>query len=94
MKYHYKVCSYLKDMEDKHLRDLGGALGLHYIKLTRMDPLPTEMIAAWLRAEDDVQITSGPPSWDGLVKALREIGQTGIASRIDKENRETHFACK
>ena len=81
-------------MEDKQLRELGGALGLDYIKITRMDHLPAEMIAAWLRAEDDVHETSGPPSWDGLVKTLREIGQTGIASRIDKENRETHSACK
>ena len=81
-------------MDDKHLIELGGALGLHYTKLTRMDHLPAEMIAAWLRSEDNVQVMSGPPTWDGLVKALREIGQTGIASRIDKENRETHSACK
>ena len=96
MKYHYQVCSYLKDMEDKHLIELGGALGLSYTKLTRMNHLPAEMIAAWLRAEDDVQVTSGPPSWDGLVKALRDIGQAGIASKfkIERENRDTHSACK
>ena len=91
---HYKVYSYLKIMEDKHLIVLGRALGLHYTKLTRMNHLPAEMIAAWLRSEDDVQETSGPPTWDVLVKALGELGHVGIANRIDEENRETHSACK
>ena len=73
---------------------LGGALGLHYPKLKRMNDLPSDMVAAWLQSEDGVQTTSGRPSWDSLSKALREIGQAGIAETIERENTEIQSACK
>ena len=40
------------------------------------------MIDAWLRQEDDVLETSGPPTWESLCKALREINQNGVAIQI------------
>ena len=47
-----------------------------------LEALPEDMLAAWLREEDNVTITSGPPSWSSLVAALEAVGQRGIASNI------------
>ena len=49
-----------------------------------MKSLPEDMIAAWLREEDNVTMTSGPPSWMSLVTALEAVGQRGIASKIKR----------
>lgn len=80
---HLKINQYLKFMEDKDIILLGQALGLERSKLKKMKDLPGAMIDAWLNQEDDVLATSGPPTWDSLSKALREIDQIGIAARIE-----------
>ena len=49
---HSVVTSYLKDLGNAELMTLGGALGLDYPHLQRMAPLMSEMVAAWLRSED------------------------------------------
>lgn len=82
---HYKVCRYLKEMENEQIRELGEALGLAYAKLRRMHDLPAEMVAAWLRKEDNVQ----NPSWNTLFDALMSIGQTGIANKIKLNDLES-----
>ena len=43
-----------------------------------------DMIAAWLRRQDDVGQKTGIPTWRTLVKALRnrQVGQEGIARII------------
>ena len=45
-----------------------------------------DVIAAWLRKEDQVT-EKGEPSWTVLVNALkhRRVGQTGIANNIVKD---------
>ena len=71
---------FLKDMKTSDLDQLGGFLGISYIKRERFQPdsYPKELVASWLRREDDVSI----PSWNVLVDALKEIGQMGIAQKI------------
>ena len=44
-----------------------------------------DVIAAWLRREDDVLQKTGVPTWRVLVTALEKIGQNGIASDISKD---------
>ena len=61
---------------------MGGALGLTYDILEKMKALPDDMVAAWLRREDYVITSSGEPTWRTLVKALRRVGQEGIAREI------------
>ena len=70
MKDHSILCEFLKDMDQRGLRKLGGALGLDYTKLQRMRDLPEEMVAAWLRGEDRVLNTSGKPTQASLIKCL------------------------
>lgn len=77
------VKRYLRDLGSDELMDLGGALGLRYPNLKRMTPLISEMVAAWLKREDNVIAVSGPPSWANLTQALRDIGQNGIANTIE-----------
>ena len=73
---------YLEPLEDEQLRLLGQALGLHYQKLQRMTNVLKEMVAAWLREEDDVPTVSGTPIKKSLSQALMKIGQTGMALRL------------
>ena len=50
-----------------------------------------DMIAAWLRRQDDVDQKTGVPTWRTLVKALQnpQIGQVGIARTISSEKNIT-----
>ena len=67
---------------------LGLALGLLYPTLKsiekdsdRNDDCKIEMLAAWLRQQDNVD-QSGVPSWSALRAALRRVGEKELASRI------------
>ena len=60
-----KVSYYLSQLEKKNMYSLGLAMGLDYVKLKDMMDSVTfkhDVIAAWLRREDNVQ-TRGAPSW-------------------------------
>lgn len=72
-------------MREEHIRQLGTALGLCYSNLEKMKNLPDDMVAAWLRREDDVEARGGILSWSQLADALQEIGQTGTATKIRKQ---------
>ena len=72
-------------MKHDHIIKLGLELGLFYPTLEKMNNLLTEMVAAWLNREDNVLQQSGEPTWNGLVDALKKIGQAGIAKDILKE---------
>ena len=79
----------------KHLKNLvdwqslGLELGLLYptLKMIKIDQhgmveqCKTEMLAAWLQQQDNVQ-QHGTPSWSVLRAALRSIGENDIASEI------------
>ena len=45
-----------------------------------------DMIAAWLQKEDQVT-KRGVPTWETLMKALRDcrVNQTGVADKIETE---------
>ena len=45
----FEITQYLNDLNNEQLVNLGGALGLHFPTLRRMNDLPNEMVAAWLR---------------------------------------------
>ena len=67
---------------------LGLVLGLLYPTLRsiekdsdRNDECKMEMLAAWLRQEDNV-CQNGVPSWRVLQAALRRVGENELASRI------------
>lgn len=47
-----------------------------------MKMFPEDMVTAWLNKQDFVVQSSGEPTWGTLVKALRRIGQGGVAEEI------------
>ena len=85
MVHHFDVSEALKDIPRSELLRLGGALGLFYPKLSKMEDLLPEMVAAWLNREDGVLERTGEPSWTVLVDTLRKIGQSGVADSIIKK---------
>ena len=77
-------------MEKGHIYHLGIVLGLRQNKVKTLKDSETfldDVIAAWLRKEDQVA-EKGEPSWTVLVDALkhRRVGQTGIANTIAKDH--------
>ena len=80
---HYEVISYLRRLDNRQIRCVGGSLGLAYNTLDKMKDIPSEMVAAWLRREDYVMAVSGEPTWRSLVNALRKEGQEGTARDIE-----------
>ena len=85
MRDHYRVCSVLMDLDNQQIVQVGLALGMNYAKLRRMSSLPGDMVAAWLRREDDVLEVSGAPTWKTLSEALKDTGQTGLALKIKQQ---------
>ena len=83
-KHHSEVANYLRTLPNGEVTRLGLALGLTYPKLKNMLHCPDDMVDAWLRKEENVLEKSGRPTWTSLVKALRGIGQEGIAQDIEK----------
>ena len=82
MKHHFEINRHLMDLDNEQIVQVGLALGMNYAKLKRMRSLPGDMVAAWLRREDDVLEVSGVPTWKVLSEALKDIGQTGLAMKL------------
>ena len=80
---HYKVVTFLRKLDNRQIRYVGGALGLAYNTLDKMRDVPLEMVAAWLRREDSVMAASGEPTWRSLVNAVRKEGLEGTARDIE-----------
>ena len=81
-----EITDYLLNMEKSHIYHLGLVLGLTQPKLKAMkdsDTFLDDVIAAWLRKEDNVK-EKGEPSWTILISALKHhrVSQTGIADDI------------
>ena len=81
-----KITDYLFGLDKTHVYNLGVVLGLSQQRVKEMKDSETfldDMITAWLQKVDQV----GVPTWQRLVKALRHrrVGQTGIASEIEKD---------
>ena len=47
-----------------------------------MTLFPDDVVAAWLKRQDEVLQHSGEPTWSTLEDALRKIGQTGLAEDV------------
>lgn len=84
LRAHFEVSNYLQSLNDHHIRRVGGALGVAYDIMEKMKNLPGDMVAAWLRREEYV---SEDPTWRSLIKALKRVGQRGIAEKIEAERR-------
>ena len=84
-----EVTKYLLDLRNTDIYNLGIALGLYHPRLKNMETSETfrdDMIAAWLQKEDQVT-KKGVPTWETLVKALRDrrVNQTGVAAEIKSD---------
>ena len=83
------ITDYLLPLERMHVYNLGLVLGISQHKTKAMmnsDTFLDDVIAAWLRREDQVN-KKGEPSWTVLVRALEHprVGQCGISQNIRKE---------
>ena len=83
------ITEYLLNMDKTHIYNLGLLLGLRQAKVKALkdsDSFLDDVIAAWLRKEDQVT-DKGEPSWTVLISALKHqrVGQTGIANKIAKD---------
>ena len=85
MKDLFEITQYLQDMDNKQLIKLGGALGLHHPSLKRMETLPDDMVAAWLRREDNVLKMNGEPTYETLAVALEAVRQNGLAKDVREQ---------
>ena len=84
-----QITNYLLNMEKYHIYNLGLVMGLAQPKLKTMrdsDTFLDDVIAAWLRKEDNVK-KMGEPSWTVLIRALKHprVMQIGIADNIAKD---------
>ena len=81
-----EITDYLLRLDKPSIYHLGMVLGLSHHRMKEIKDSETfldDMIAAWLQKVDQVEV----PTWQRLVKALRHrrVGQTGIASEIEKD---------
>ena len=94
----FEICGYLHGLDKRSIFSLGLCLGLNYAKVEDMLQSPTyqeDIIAAWIQRQDQVLQKSGAPTWQTLVKALKnpQVGQGGIANDISKaKNIHTSFS--
>ena len=87
---HLEVKEFLQDLDSKEIKKVGVNLGLSYLKLKSIAEENTqdEVIHRWLREDDDVNKTSGHPSWQSLVTALEKDGYNGVAAKVRKGMQE------
>ena len=83
------ITDYLLPLEKTHIYNLGLVLGISHHKTKAMmdsSAFLDDVIAAWLRREDQVKI-KGEPSWTVLVRALDHprVKQCGISQNIRKK---------
>ena len=77
------------DLGKTDIHNLGLTLGLLHGHLKAMGDSQTfrdDMIDAWLQKEDQVT-KRGKPTWDTLVKALKDprVNQAGVANKVEEE---------
>ena len=89
MKDLLEVTNYMLDLQQIHMYNLGLVLGLNQPRLKDMkasDTFRDDVIAAWLRREDQVN-ERGVPTWKTLVTALRHprVNQNGVADKVVEE---------
>ena len=84
------MCQSLTNLRRRNdLIVLGTALGLSYPTLLGMgssDDFLNQIVAAWLKRQDNVLSQSGEPTWSILADKLEEIGYMEIAADIRRRN--------
>ena len=85
-----EVTDYLLDLEKTDIYNLGLALKLKQPEVKKMRDSETfrdDMIAAWLEQKEDQVAKKGEPTWETLVKALKNprVKLTEIAEKIQKD---------
>ena len=92
---HFEICQSLRNLSGQELKELGGALGLHYPRVSKMTQLPDEMVSAWLKRQDDVLTRGGgEPTWNRLADALNQLGHTGTAEDIRRRKCDSSTECQ
>ena len=70
---------------------VGVMLGLSHSRLLKIaidsSTFLKDMVHAWLQGEDDVVQWSGPPTWDSLAKALKDLNYASTALDIEGKYR-------
>ena len=86
MKQQPKVFRYLKELGTEKLLELGGELGLDPIELESIPSreLARRLCIGWIQERHYVK-ESGTPTWRSLTKALRLVGENGVADRIEED---------
>ena len=82
---YHEVCQSLRTLRPQDLTALGITLGLSYPTILRMgsgDDFLNQIVAAWLKRQDDVLKYSGEPTWRVLEDKLEKLGHTEIATSI------------
>ena len=75
----------MKTLRSENLLALGITLGLSYTTILRMgsgDDFLDQIVAAWLKRQDDVLKYSGEPTWQVLANKLEKLGHTEIATSV------------
>ena len=85
-----EVTDYLLDLEKTDIYNLGLALKLKQPEVKQMRDSETfrdDMIAAWLEQKEDQVAKKGKPTWETLVKALKNprVKLTEIAEIIQRD---------
>ena len=79
------IITYLRDLETHQCVSLGVAFGILHPKLSKMTNFPDDVVAAWIRKEDDV-LNRCLPTWRNLAKALEQVNQNGIADKVKRDH--------
>lgn len=80
-----EIVTYLKDLESNQCVSLGVAFGILHPKLSKMTNFPNDVVAAWIRQEDNV-LNRCPPTWRNLARALEQVSQNGIAETVKRDH--------
>ena len=80
-----EIITYLRDLESHQCVSLGVAFGILHPKLSKMTHFPDDVVAAWIRREDNV-LNTCPPTWRNLARALEQINQNGIADKVKRDH--------
>ncbi len=80
----------IEGLSKTEITKLGVKVGLGYRWLSdneSKDNYLFDVVSAWLRRQDKVEQMC-PPTWRNLVRALRKIGQNGIADQVERKIRQ------
>ena len=86
MEYLAIITSYLQQLKETTVFNLGLVLVLDYHRLQTLITFLQDRLAEWLQGVDQV-LQTGAPTWRRLVEGLTDprVGQKGIVSNIKQD---------